>query len=82
MVSGSTGSQDMENSIGQASLSSLITTTHPSAGEARSPSSVFNLSGFLVIVGSHEPEGKETKLVKKTQTQAGLNSWRQSRGDF
>lgn len=83
MVSGSTGSQDMESSFRQASLSSLITISHPSAEEDRSPSSVFNLSGFLVIVGSHEPEGMEgDKLVKGTQTQAGLNSWRQSRGDF
>lgn len=58
MVSGSTESQDMEKSFGQASLFSLITTSHPSAVED-SPSSVFNLSGFLVIVGSHEAEGTE-----------------------
>lgn len=83
MVSGSTGSQDMENSFGQAWFFPLITTSHPSAGEDRSPSSVFYLSGFLVIVGSHEAEGMEgDKLVRRTQTQAGLDSWRQSRGDL
>lgn len=69
MVRGSTGSQDMENSFGQASLFSPITTSHPPAGEDRSPSSVFNLSGFLVIVGSHKAEGMEgDKLVQRTQT--------------
>lgn len=56
VMDSSTKSHDTENSFWQASLFLPMTTSHPSARENHSPSSVLELSGFLVIVGPHEAE--------------------------